>query len=170
MSDIGSKIRFSTRFGDIEIGLYDDKAPKTVENILAYVESGHFEGTTFHRVIPGFVVQGGGLTPDMQQKPTNAPVENEANNGVKNKRGTLSMARTPDPHSATSQFFINLADNARLDFSAETPQGWGYAVFGEVVSGMDVVDRMATLETGSRYGHRDVPVEDVVIEKAERID
>ena len=169
MSDIGSKIRFSTRLGDIEIGLYDDKAPKTVENILAYVDAGHYEGTTFHRVIPGFVVQGGGLTPDMQQKPTNAPVENEANNGIKNKRGTLSMARTPDPHSATSQFFINLADNAFLDFTAETPQGWGYAVFGEVVSGMDVVDRMASLETGSRYGHGDVPVDDVLIEKAERI-
>jgi len=170
MSDIRSKIRFSTRLGDIEIGLYDDKAPKTVKNILDYVDSGHFEGTTFHRVIPGFVVQGGGLTPDMQQKPTNAPIENEANNGLKNKRGTLSMARTPDPHSATSQFFINLADNAFLDFSEESPQGWGYAVFGEVVNGMEAVDRLATLETGSRYGHRDVPVDDVLIEKAERLD
>jgi len=170
MSDIRSKIRFSTRLGDIEISLYDDKAPKTVKNILDYVDSGHFEGTTFHRVIPGFVVQGGGLTPDMQQKPTNAPIENEANNGLKNKRGTLSMARTPDPHSATSQFFINLADNAFLDFSEESPQGWGYAVFGEVVNGMEAVDRLATLETGSRYGHRDVPVDDVLIEKAERLD
>ncbi|MFP4462686.1 MAG: peptidylprolyl isomerase [Guyparkeria sp.] len=170
MSDIKSKIRFSTRLGDIDIGLYDDKAPKTVENILAYVDSGHFAGTTFHRVIPGFVVQGGGLTPDMEQKPTRAPIENEANNGLKNKRGTLSMARTPDPHSATSQFFINLADNAFLDFSSETPQGWGYAVFGEVINGMDVVDKMATLQTGSRYGHQDVPVDDVLIDKAERID
>lgn len=170
MSDIQSKIRFSTRLGDIEIGLYDDKAAKTVENILAYVDSGHFAGTSFHRVIPGFVVQGGGLTPEMEQKPTRAPIENEANNGLKNKRGTLSMARTPDPHSATSQFFINLADNAFLDFSSETPQGWGYAVFGEVVSGMDVVDKMATLQTGSRYGHQDVPVDDVLIDKAERID
>ena len=170
MSDIKSKIRFSTRLGDIEIGLYDDKAPKTVENILAYVDSGHFAGTTFHRVIPGFVVQGGGLTPDMEQKPTRAPIENEANNGLKNTRGTLSMARTPDPHSATSQFFINLSDNAFLDFSSETPQGWGYAVFGEVVSGMDVVDKLATLQTGSRYGHQDVPVDDVLIDRAERVD
>jgi peptidyl-prolyl cis-trans isomerase B (cyclophilin B) len=170
MSDIGSKIRFSTRLGEIEIGLYDDKAPRTVENILAYVETGHYEGTLFHRVIPGFVVQGGGLTPDMAQKPTRAPVENEADNGLKNRRGTLSMARTPDPHSATSQFFINLADNAFLDFTAETPQGWGYAVFGEVVGGMEVVDRLAALETGTRHGHRDVPVDDVLIEKAERID
>lgn len=170
MSDIQSKIRFSTRLGDIEIGLYDDKAPKTVENILAYVDAGHFEGTIFHRVIPGFVVQGGGLTPDMEQKATRAPIENEANNGIKNKRGRLSMARTPDPHSATSQFFINLADNAFLDFSSETPQGWGYAVFGEVTSGMDVVDKMATLQTGSRNGHQDVPVDDVVIEKAERVE
>ncbi|KTG15904.1 MULTISPECIES: peptidylprolyl isomerase [unclassified Guyparkeria] len=170
MSDIQSKIRFSTRLGDIEIGLYDDKAPKTVENILAYVDAGHFAGTTFHRVIPGFVVQGGGLTPEMEQKPTRAPIENEANNGLKNKRGTLSMARTPDPHSATSQFFINLSDNAFLDFSSETPQGWGYAVFGEVINGMDVVDKMATLQTGSRYGHQDVPVDDVLIDKAERID
>lgn len=170
MSDINSKIRFSTRLGDIEIGLYDDKAPKTVENILAYVDSGHFAGTTFHRVIPGFVVQGGGLTPEMEQKPTRAPIENEANNGLKNKRGTLSMARTPDPNSATSQFFINLADNSFLDFSSETPQGWGYAVFGEVINGMDVVDKMATLQTGSRYGHQDVPVDDVLIDKAERID
>ena len=169
MSNENVEIRFSTRMGDIDIVLFADKAPKTVENILRYVDEGHYDDTIFHRIIPGFVVQGGGMTADMQQKPTHAPVENEANNGLKNKRGFLSMARTPDPHSATSQFFINLVDNAFLDFTSESPQGWGYAVFGEVKSGMDIVDKMATLPTETRAGHQDVPADDVVVTKAQRI-
>jgi len=163
------RIRFDTRLGSITVELYPDKAPETVANILKYVDEGFYAGTLFHRVIPGFVVQGGGLLPDMSQKPNNPPVKNEADNGLKNVRGTLSMARTPDPHSATSQFFINLKDNAFLDFTAPTPQGYGYCVFGAVLEGMDVVDQMATLPTGNRYGHSNVPLEDVVIDAAVRV-
>lgn len=169
MSTEHPRIAFDTRLGRIEIELYADKAPETVANILAYIDNGHYVGTIFHRVIPGFVVQGGGLTSDMEQKKTLPPVKNEADNGLKNERGMLSMARTPDPHSATSQFFINLKDNSFLDYTASTPQGYGYAVFGKVVSGMDVVDAMATLPTGNRYGHSDVPSDDIVVDKAERV-
>jgi len=170
MSTENPRIAFDTRLGRIEIELYPEKAPETVANILAYVDDGHYVGTIFHRVIPGFVVQGGGLTPDMEQKETRPPVKNEADNGLKNERGMLSMARTPDPHSATSQFFINLKDNAFLDYTASTPQGFGYAVFGKVVAGMDVVDKMATLPTGNRFGHGDVPVDDILVDACTRIE
>ncbi|MFP4272065.1 MAG: peptidylprolyl isomerase [Halothiobacillaceae bacterium] len=170
MATENPRIRFETRLGDIVIELYADKAPLTVENILRYVDEGFYEGTLFHRVIRDFVVQGGGLLPDMSQKPNHPPVRNEAENGLKNLRGTLSMARTPAPHSATSQFFINLRDNPFLDFSAPTAQGFGYCVFGKVVEGMETVDQMATLATGNRVGHSDVPVEDVLIERASRVD
>jgi len=169
MAENNPRIQFETRLGTIIIELYEDKAPETVANILQYVDEGFYAGTLFHRVIPNFVVQGGGLLPDMIAKETREPVKNEADNGLKNLRGSLSMARTPDPHSATSQFFINLKDNAFLDFSAPTAQGFGYCVFGKVVEGMKVVDQMATLATGNRYGHSDVPVEDVLIDAASRL-
>ncbi len=163
-------IKLTTSLGDIEIELYADKAPKSVNNFIEYVESGHFDGLIFHRVIPGFMVQGGGFTEDMQQRQGRAPIENEADNGVKNLIGTLAMARTSDPNSATAQFFINLVDNAFLDFTAKTSQGWGYAVFGIVTSGMDVVEQMATVPTGRNGGHSDVPTEPIVIEKASIIE
>ena len=162
-------VKMTTTLGDIEIELYPDDAPVTVQNFIDYVESGHFDGLIFHRVIPGFVVQGGGFTPDMEQRSTRAPIVNEADNGLKNTVGTLSMARTPDPNSATSQFFINLVDNAFLDFTAKTQQGWGYAVFAKVVSGMDVVQQMAGVLTGNVKGHGDVPIDPIVIEKAEML-
>ncbi len=160
-------VSMKTSLGELTIELYPKEAPETVRNFLEYVDSGFFDGTIFHRVIPGFVVQGGGLTPDMQQKKTRAPITNEADNGLKNLRGTLSMARTANPDSATSQFFINLVDNAFLDFTARTPQGWGYAVFGKVVSGMEVVEEMAKVPTHDAAGHQDVPAEPIVIEQAE---
>lgn len=160
-------IRFNTNKGVIEIELFEEDAPISADNFLAYAKAGHFDNTIFHRVIPGFVIQGGGFAPGMQQKSTNAPIKNEANNGVKNKRGTLSMARTSDPNSATSQFFINLVDNVSLDFRSETPQGWGYAVFGQVTKGMEVVDAIAAVRTGNYAGHQDVPVDDIVIESTE---
>ena len=160
-------IKMTTSLGEIEIELYPEDAPVTVENFIQYVEDGHLNDTIFHRVIPGFVVQGGGFTADMKQKSTREPIVNEANNGLKNTVGSLSMARTPDPNSATSQFFINLVDNAFLDFTAETPQGWGYAVFAKVVSGMEVVQEMAKVATGNVGGHSDVPLTPIVIEKAE---
>jgi peptidyl-prolyl cis-trans isomerase B (cyclophilin B) len=160
-------IKMTTSHGDIEIELYPEDAPITVKNFLEYIESGFFDGTIFHRVIPGFVLQGGGFTSDMNQKETRAPITNEADNGLKNTVGALSMARTPNPDSATSQFFINLVDNAFLDFSAKTQQGWGYAVFAKVTSGMDVVESIAGVATGNVGGHSDVPVEAVVIEKVE---
>ena len=160
-------IKMTTSHGDIEIELYPEDAPITVKNFLEYIESGFFDGTIFHRVIPGFVLQGGGFTSDMNQKETRAPITNEADNGLKNTVGALSMARTPNPDSATSQFFINLVDNAFLDFSAKTQQGWGYAVFAKVTSGMDVVESIAGVVTGNVGGHSDVPVEAVVIEKVE---
>lgn len=153
-----------TTMGTITVELDAANAPNTSENFLAYVDDGYFVGTTFHRVIPNFMIQGGGITDDMQDKPSNrAPIENEANNGLKNDRGTLAMARTGDPHSATSQFFINHKDNDFLNFTAESMQGWGYAVFGKVVDGMDVVDAIAQVPTGNRGGHQNVPLEPITI-------
>ncbi|MBY0273920.1 peptidyl-prolyl cis-trans isomerase [Candidatus Binatia bacterium] len=153
----------STSMGDIEAELYADKAPESVKNFLAYAESGHYNGTVFHRVIKGFMIQGGGMTPDMNQKPTKAPIKNEADNGLKNLNGTLAMARTSVVDSATSQFFINVKDNAFLDHKSKTPQGYGYAVFGKVISGMDVVQKIENVSTGNKGMHQDVPVEPVVI-------
>ena len=155
-----------TNHGEIRINLFADKAPETVANFLNYVNSEFYNGTIFHRVIDGFMVQGGGFASGMEQKPVEAPIKNEANNGVANKVGTLAMARTPDPHSATAQFFINVNDNDFLNFSSETSQGWGYCVFGEVVEGMDVVNKIKGVATGSSGFHQDVPLEDVIIEKA----
>jgi len=160
-------IKLTTNHGVITLELDSDKAPKTAANFLAYVQAGHYDGTVFHRVINGFMIQGGGFTAGMQQKPTNAPIENEAGNGLKNDRGTIAMARTNDPHSATAQFFINVADNDFLNFRAPSGNGWGYCVFGRVVEGMDVVDKIKNVKTGNKGFHQDVPVEDVVIEKAE---
>jgi len=160
-------IKLTTNLGAITLELDAAKAPKTVANFLAYVKAGHYDGTIFHRVIDGFMIQGGGFLPGMRQKPTNAPIENEAANGLKNLRGTIAMARTQEPHSATAQFFINVADNDFLDFRAPTGNGWGYCVFGRVVEGMDVVDKIKSVRTGSRGFHQDVPLEDIVIEKAE---
>lgn len=160
-------IKLTTNLGTITLELDAEKAPKTVANFLDYVKAGHYDGTIFHRVIDGFMIQGGGFLPGMKQKPTNAPIENEAANGLKNQRGTIAMARTSDPHSATAQFFINVADNDFLDFRAPSGNGWGYCVFGRVVEGMDVVDKIKRVRTGNKGFHQDVPVEDVVIEKAE---
>lgn len=160
------RVAFETSKGKIVIELDAQKAPKTVENFLGYVKAGHYDGTVFHRVIPGFMVQGGGFTADMTQKPTKAPVQNEADNGLKNQRGTLAMARTSDPNSATAQFFINVADNASLDHTSKTGPGWGYAVFGKVVEGMDVVDQIVAVKTGNKGMHQNVPVEPIVIKKA----
>lgn len=153
-------------YGVITLELDADKAPKCTANFLAYVNKGHYNNTIFHRVIPGFMVQGGGMEPGMVQKPCDAPIENEANNGLKNLNYTVAMARTSDPHSATAQFFINVADNGFLNHTAPSQQGWGYAVFGKVISGTEVVDRIKSVKTGSRGYHDDVPLEDVVIEKA----
>ena len=163
------QVVLQTNHGSIQIELDDVKAPKTVANFLQYVADGFFDGTIFHRVIPGFMIQGGGFTETMQQKPTADTIKNEADNGLKNARGTLAMARTNDPHSATAQFFINLADNDFLDFRSASGNGWGYAVFGKVASGMDVVDTIAKVATGNHGMHQDVPKEAVIIEKAERI-
>lgn len=157
---------FTTNFGEIKIELFSEEAPKTVENFLNYVKSGFYDGLIFHRVIPGFMIQGGGMLPGMEEKDGNAPIENEANNGLKNDRGTLAMARTMEPHSASSQFFINTVDNGSLNFRSETPSGWGYAVFAKVVEGMDVVDAIAKVDTGSYGYHQDVPKDEVIIEKA----
>lgn len=159
-------VRMQTNKGDIVLELDAEKAPETVANFLEYARSGFYDGTIFHRVIPGFMIQGGGFTPDMSQKPTRAPIRNEADNGLHNETGTIAMARTPDPHSATAQFFINVKDNSFLDFSAPTPQGWGYCVFGKVVEGMDVVHAIEKVATGTHpSGHQDVPQEPVIIEK-----
>ena len=162
-----SQVKLTTSQGAITLKLDAEKAPKTVANFLAYVEAGHYDGTIFHRVIKNFMIQGGGMEPGMTQKKTNAPIENEAANGLKNKRGSVAMARTNDPHSATDQFFINTVDNDFLDFKAASGQGWGYCVFGEVVEGMDVVDKIRAVATGNKGFHQDVPKEDVIIEKAE---
>ena len=153
-------------YGVITLELDQEKAPKSVENFVNYVKKGHYDRTIFHRVIPGFMVQGGGFEPGMSQKPTDAQIDNEANNGLKNERYTIAMARTSDPHSATAQFFINVADNDFLNHTAPTSNGWGYAVFGKVVEGTEVVDAIKAVKTGSRGFHQDVPTEDVVIEKA----
>lgn len=162
-------ISFTTNKGVFDVELNEAAAPKTCENFLQYVRSGFYNGTIFHRVISGFMIQGGGFEPGLQQKETKAPIENEANNGLKNDKYTIAMARTNDPHSATSQFFINVADNDFLNHTSPTPRGWGYAVFGKVVAGTDVVDDIAAVRTASRSWYGDVPVEDVVMEKVEEI-
>jgi len=160
------QVDLETSAGTIRVELDDEKAPETVKNFLTNVENGHYDGTVFHRVIKGFMVQGGGFEPGMSQKPTGSTIKNEANNGLKNDKYTLAMARTSAPHSATAQFFINAADNEFLNFKSETPQGWGYAVFGRVVSGQDVVDAIEKVRTGNRGGHSDVPLDDVTITRA----
>lgn len=156
-----------TNYGTITIELDAENAPVTTENFLSYVKDGFFADTLFHRVIPNFMIQGGGFLPGMVQKQTNTPIENEADNGLGNDRGTIAMARTMDPHSASSQFFINLKDNTFLNHTGKNPQGWGYCVFGKVVEGMDVVDKIAAVATGNNAGHADVPVEDVIITNVE---
>jgi peptidyl-prolyl cis-trans isomerase B (cyclophilin B) len=158
-------VSMQTNKGVITLELDSDKAPDTVANFVAYASDGHYDGTIFHRVIPGFMIQGGGFDADMNQKSTNAPVKNEANNGLKNVTGSIAMARTNDPHSASAQFFINVKDNTFLDHTAPTPRGWGYAVFGKVTGGMDVVTSIESVPTGNKSGHQDVPLEAVVIEK-----
>jgi peptidyl-prolyl cis-trans isomerase B (cyclophilin B) len=165
-----SRVELTTNFGRIVLELNDAEAPKTVENFLTYVRNGHYDGTIFHRVIPGFMVQGGGFTADMVQKPTMAPVQNEADNGLKNTAYTVAMARTGDPHSATAQFFVNVSDNDFLNFTAKNPNGWGYTVFGRVTEGQDVVDRITQVRTGSSRGHQDVPTQPVIIEGAKTLD
>lgn len=160
-------VKLKTNHGDILLDLNAEKAPLTVENFLQYVKDGFFNNTIFHRVIDGFMIQGGGMDPDMNQKTTRAPVKNEADNGLKNDAYTVAMARTSDPHSATAQFFINVGNNDFLNHSAPTPNGWGYCVFGKVVEGQDVVDKIKKIRTGNRAGHQDVPTENVVIESAE---
>jgi len=160
------RVKLQTNHGDLLIELNAEKAPKTVESFLTYVNEGFYDGTIFHRIINNFMVQGGGFDADMKQKQTHAPVENEANNGLKNDRYTLAMARTSDPHSATAQFFINVADNDFLNFTSPTPNGWGYTVFGKVIEGTEVVDKIKGVKTGNKGFHQDVPVEDVIIEKA----
>lgn len=162
----GPQVEFKTNLGFIKIELDPEKAPLTVKNFLQYVKDGHYNGTIFHRVIPGFMIQGGGFTPDFTQKPTRGPVRNEATNGLRNTVGTLAMARTSDPHSATAQFFINVADNASLDFRFPTQTGYGYCVFGKVISGMDVVEKIVRVATGDRPPHQNVPLKPVVIERA----
>lgn len=157
-----------TTHGSIEIELYQDKAPKTVANFLKYVDDKFYDGTIFHRVINNFMIQGGGFNERMAEKPTRAPIQNEANNGLRNEVGTLAMARTSDPHSATAQFFINVNDNSFLNHSAPTEQGWGYAVFGKVTSGMHVVNRIKTVKTGNVAGHGDVPMDTVLIKSVKR--
>ena len=160
-------IKLHTNFGVITVELDAVKAPESARNFLAYAEAGHYDNTVFHRVIPGFMVQGGGFEPGMKQKPCTAPIKNEADNGLKNDTYTLAMARTSDPHSATAQFFINVADNEFLNFKAPNGNGWGYCVFGKVVEGRDVVDKIKVVKTGSSGFHQDVPKEDVIIERAE---
>jgi peptidyl-prolyl cis-trans isomerase B (cyclophilin B) len=160
-------VRLHTNHGIIGIELDAERAPKSTENFLQYVRSGHYDNTVFHRVINGFMIQGGGFEPGMRQKPTAAPIANEATNGLRNAKYTVAMARTSDPHSATAQFFINVADNDFLNHTAPSGQGWGYCVFGKVVEGMDVVDKIRSVRTGRSGGHQDVPEEDVIIERAE---
>ncbi|MDP1651834.1 MAG: peptidylprolyl isomerase [Rhodocyclaceae bacterium] len=162
-------IKLTTNHGVITLELDAARAPQTAANFLAYVEAGHYDGTIFHRVIDGFMIQCGGFAPGMKEKDTQASIENEAANGLKNERGTIAMARTSDPHSASAQFFINLKDNDFLNHTAPSGQGWGYCVFGRVVEGMDVVDKIKGVKTGNKGFHQDVPVEDVVIEKAEAV-
>jgi peptidyl-prolyl cis-trans isomerase B (cyclophilin B) len=163
---MSSQVDLYTNHGKIRIELDEAKAPESSKNFLSYVRKGHYDGTVFHRVIPSFMIQGGGFEPGMKQKVSDAPIANEANNGLKNDNYTVAMARTNDPHSATAQFFINVADNAFLNHTAPSAQGWGYAVFGKVVGGKDVVDRIKAVKTGRKGFHDDVPNEDVIIEKA----
>jgi peptidyl-prolyl cis-trans isomerase B (cyclophilin B) len=163
-------VKLHTNYGVITLELFADKAPQTVENFKQYVRDGHYDNTIFHRVIPNFMAQGGGFEPGMKQKDTRATIKNEANNGVSNNVGTVAMARTMEPHSASAQFFINVADNDFLNHSAETVQGWGYAVFGKVSEGMDVVEKIKAVATTMRAGHQDVPAEDVVIQRAELVE
>jgi peptidyl-prolyl cis-trans isomerase B (cyclophilin B) len=162
------KIKLTTSMGPITLELDEAKAPVSAQNFAKYVDSGHYNGTIFHRVIDGFMIQGGGFSKDMRQKPVEAPIKNEAQNGLKNDKYTVAMARTPDPNSATAQFFINVKDNDFLNYTAPTQQGWGYAVFGKVVEGKDVVDKIAKVATGNAGMHQNVPTAAVVIEKAER--
>ena len=157
-------ILMTTTVGSMTLELDADKAPKTVENFLSYVTNGHYDGTIFHRVIDNFMIQGGGFTTDMEQKSTQAPIDNEANNGLKNARGTIAMARTQDPHSATAQFFINISENDFLNHTGENMQGWGYAVFGKVTKGEEVIDKIRGVPTGNQAGHQDVPLEPIIIE------
>ncbi|MGE4506408.1 MAG: peptidylprolyl isomerase [Desulfovibrionaceae bacterium] len=164
------QVLIETPKGEILVELFEAEAPKTVANFLRYVDEGHYEGLLFHRVIENFMIQGGGLDFNMNDKPTHEPVENEADNGLKNERGTLAMARTMDPHSASSQFFINTVDNAFLDHKSKTPDGWGYCVFGKVVDGMDVVDKIRKVKTGNKGYHQDVPVDPVSIISAARFE
>jgi peptidyl-prolyl cis-trans isomerase B (cyclophilin B) len=163
-------VKLHTNYGVITLTLFADKAPLTVANFLEYVKEGFYDNTIFHRVIDGFMIQGGGFAPGMEQKPTKDTIKNEANNGLANNEGTIAMARTNAPHSATAQFFINVKDNSFLNFRSETPDGWGYCVFAEVSEGMDVVKKIKDVKTGNAGHHQDVPVEDVVIQKAEIID
>jgi peptidyl-prolyl cis-trans isomerase B (cyclophilin B) len=163
-------VELHTNHGVIKLELDAEKAPKSVENFLNYVKAGHYDNTVFHRVIDGFMIQGGGFEPGMKQKPTEDPITNEANNGLKNVNGSIAMARTNDPHSATAQFFINVNDNDFLNHTSPTPQGWGYAVFGKVVEGLDVVEKIKKVKTGSKGFHQDVPADDVIIEKAVIVD
>ncbi|MCO7513852.1 peptidylprolyl isomerase [Pseudomonas guariconensis] len=165
-----SKVKLSTNHGDIVLQLDAEKAPKTVENFVQYVKDGHYNGTVFHRVINNFMIQGGGFEPGMKQKSTRAPIQNEADNGLPNKRYSIAMARTMEPHSASAQFFINVADNDFLNHSGKNVQGWGYAVFGEVIEGREIVDAIKGVSTGSKAGHQDVPKDDVIIEKAEIVE
>ena len=163
-------IKMETNHGDITIELFGDKAPETCKNFLEYVATGHYDGTIFHRVIKGFMIQGGGFTESMQQKPTNSPVKNEADNKISNELGTIAMARTSDPHSATAQFFINVKDNDFLNFKSPTGNGWGYCVFGKVTDGLDIVRKIEQVKTGSHGHHQDVPVEPVIIKTITAID
>ena len=163
-------IRMKTSKGVIDIEIDSEKAPETAENFMTYVKEGFYDGTIFHRVIDGFMIQGGGLEPGMKEKQTRAPIKNEADNGLKNERGSIAMARTSDPHSATAQFFINVSDNTFLNHTSPTMDGWGYCVFGRVVDGMDVVDAIRGVTTTSKGFHQDVPAEDIIIEKAEIVD
>jgi peptidyl-prolyl cis-trans isomerase B (cyclophilin B) len=165
-----AQVLMTTTVGPITLELDTDNAPKTVDNFLSYVTDGFYDGTIFHRVIDNFMIQGGGFTADMEQKDTKAPVENEANNGLRNNRGTIAMARTQDPHSATAQFFINVQDNDFLNHTGENIQGWGYAVFGKVTDGEDVLDKIRCVQTGGQGGHQDVPVEPIIIESVTLID
>ena len=163
---LAQKVRLATSAGDIVLQLDREKAPKTVDNFVAYVKSGHYAGTIFHRVIPNFMIQGGGMDKTLAEKKSGTPIPLESRNGLSNVRGAVAMARTSDPNSATAQFFINATDNGFLDFKSESPQGWGYAVFGKVVAGTEVVDAIERVATGNRGGHSDVPLEDVVIQRA----
>lgn len=163
-------IHVTTNFGTLVLELFPDKAPRSVENFLTYVRDGFYDGTLIHRVISNFVIQGGGFGPKMIQKPTHQPIENEASNGLRNERGTIALARTSEPHSATSQFFINLGDNDFLNYTSAAPSGWGYCVFGRVVDGMHVVESVGGVPTGTQYGFENVPVTDVVIESAKLVE